>query len=572
RKREEGEVKVKKLKEHRGDLNEAVNSHFNEGDRMKLNPFSILDSSFGQSFFNGGTSEFTNRAPWVSHPKNVRQIPIEFNDDTVLGSSDRGLKIEDVTESVSAHGPTFHGTVIVDDEDEVLPSAPTDNGPGNSGGASAGIHPAPKVTPLTRVSDYPIDIEEEMIQAAIEASKREAERHGKQQYDPADRSSDPKLDQKNSSVLEDDEFSHAVSLSLKGLSIAEQSHIASDSIPENSERSYLENMRQGLGRPKSQNSNQVDREKKNLSFDAEPEDEDVDEEPLVWNRSSHAVPENVSQQITSPRSSPEGYENSHSHLNGDALQSDEWGGMSSQEHDEAVMLEAAMFGGIPERSSYNFAYPRNQFFPNNYDSIPRLPSPRLAEQRMLREQQDDEYLASLQADKEKEFKAMQEAERRRLAEAAAIEAAVQKEKVHKEEAQRKNLEQEEFERILAAKQASLPLEPTPEDENSVTLLVRLPDGSRCGRRFLKSDKLQFLYDYLDVGRLVKPGSYRLVRPYPRRSFTDEESQLSLGELGPNKQAGSFVLRDNLTIVSCLRCSLRDIVKPNNALLLCLTNR
>ncbi|KAG0457454.1 hypothetical protein HPP92_022611 [Vanilla planifolia] len=352
RKREEGEVKVKKLKEHRGDLNEAVNSHFNEGDRMnpiitsvpaqnndfmnidddhdfnvasaapsfpfRLNPFSILDSSFGQTFFNGGTSEFTNRAPWVSHPKNVRQIPIEFKDDTVLGSSDRGLKIEDVTESVSAHGPTFHGTVIVDDEDEVLPSAPTDNGPGNSGGASAGIHPAPKVTPLTRVSDYPIDIEEEMIQAAIEASKREAERHGKQQYDPADRSSDPKLDQKNSSVLEDDEFSHAVSLSLKtaereqalraqGLSIAEQSHIASDSIPENSERSYLENMRQGLGRPKSQNSNQVDREKQNLSFDAEPEDEDVDEEPLVWNRSSHAVPENVSQQITSPRSSPEGY-------------------------------------------------------------------------------------------------------------------------------------------------------------------------------------------------------------------------------------------------------------------------
>ncbi|KAG0457453.1 hypothetical protein HPP92_022302 [Vanilla planifolia] len=160
---------------------------------------------------------------------------------------------------------------------------------------------------------------------------------------------------------------------------------------------------------------------------------------------------------------------------------------------------------------------------------------------MLREQQDDEYLASLQADKEKEFKAMQEAERRRLAEAAAIEVAVQKEKDHKEEAQRKNLEQEEFERILAAKQASLPLEPTPEDENSVTLLVRLPDGSRCGRRFLKSDKLQFLYDYLDVGRLVKPGSYRLVRPYPRRSFTDEESQLSLGELGlTSKQEALFL--------------------------------
>lgn len=44
--------------------------------------------------------------------------------------------------------------------------------------------------------------------------------------------------------------------------------------------------------------------------------------------------------------------------------------------------------------------------------------------------------------------------------------------------------------MLAAKQASLPQEPSPDDENAVTLLVRMPNGSRRGRRFLKSDKLQ----------------------------------------------------------------------------------
>lgn len=49
---------------------------------------------------------------------------------------------------------------------------------------------------------------------------------------------------------------------------------------------------------------------------------------------------------------------------------------------------------------------------------------------------------------------------------------------------------QENERQLAAKEASLPQEPTPDDENAITLLVRMPDGSRRGRRFLKSDKLQ----------------------------------------------------------------------------------
>lgn len=49
---------------------------------------------------------------------------------------------------------------------------------------------------------------------------------------------------------------------------------------------------------------------------------------------------------------------------------------------------------------------------------------------------------------------------------------------------------QELERQLATKEASLPQEPASDDENAVTLLVRMPDGSRRGRRFLKSNKLQ----------------------------------------------------------------------------------
>lgn len=52
---------------------------------------------------------------------------------------------------------------------------------------------------------------------------------------------------------------------------------------------------------------------------------------------------------------------------------------------------------------------------------------------------------------------------------------------------------QELERQLAAKESSLPREPASDEENAVTLLVRMPDGSRRGRRFLKSDKLQVSY-------------------------------------------------------------------------------
>lgn len=105
---------------------------------------------------------------------------------------------------------------------------------------------------------------------------------------------------------------------------------------------------------------------------------------------------------------------------------------------------------------------------------------------------------------------------------------------------------QELETQLAVKEANLPVEPSSDDENAMTLLVRMPDGSRHGRRFLRSDKLQVkdlleimlfsfsllvnifakpdsgifqsLFDFIDVGRVVKPGSYRLVsKPFYHNS-------------------------------------------------------
>lgn len=137
--------------------------------------------------------------------------------------------------------------------------------------------------------------------------------------------------------------------------------------------------------------------------------------------------------------------------------------------------------------------------------------------------QDDEYLASLQADRDRELQSIRDAEARQLEEEAARKAFLEEEKKKEEEAQRKLEEEQarlskttalldlseggsfvidycfffsiglllqELERQLKAKEASLPKEPQADEENAITLLVRMPDGTRHGRRFLRSDKLQ----------------------------------------------------------------------------------
>ncbi|KAJ6832610.1 plant UBX domain-containing protein 8 [Iris pallida] len=551
-------VAVRKLEEHNGDLNAAVNAYFSEGDRQTahaplfpvhqndfmniddqidveptvpslpllasaaqdLNPFALLNSRFGERLLdNVGASELLSRDPHASHPQDVRVIPIEVKDENHQpGSSGRGPTIEDISGNTPAYAPEVCGDVIMVDEDEDLPSAPRDHSAHDSADVYSGRDPGPAVIPSVDVTEYNNDIEEEMIQAAIEASKREVEDSTRLQFDVPNGSTSSKVE-KNLPTPEEDELEHAVSLSIKsaeeeralrelGLQIGEQSSSSSIKKVEDVGRVTAVNERQGCATSNTGTTG------KTVTEDDDPSDqeeaEDVEEEPLV-RHSSRCIPSGTvdAQGVNSPASSPQRQENGNHQPNGDAFPSDEWGGISSVEHDEAVMLEAAMFGGIPEGNSYNFAYPphvlqrdsdRNSNF---YPRVPRPPSPTLTAQRLLREQQDDEYLAALQADREKELKATQE-------EAAAREAALEREKRQEEEACRKLIEEEKFERKLAAKQASLPQEPSSDDQSAVTLLIRMPDGSRCGRRFLKSDKLQCLFDYIDIGRLVKPGTYRLV--------------------------------------------------------------
>ncbi|KAM7494204.1 hypothetical protein LguiB_028813 [Lonicera macranthoides] len=572
-------VAIQKLEEHAGNLNEAVNAHFGEGDRniphaappydfmdvddpiqvpperppfsllpppRNLNPFSLLDpNNLSRSIFDSSPG-FTSGAPVVTHPREVREIPIEVKDgNEQSGNSGLAPTIQEVTGTEDERGPEIHGTVVIDDEDDDnnIPTTPTARATRQSerNNSALGDRPsAPGIDDLP--TDYNNDIEEEMIRAAIEASKRDAEIGHSSQSDP--------MPQQRQPPLEDAELAHAVSLSLKTAEEEKAVREMVEKVGPSELGTFKSTEMEDLGKlPSSNGRLEVG------GSSMQDEVEDVEEHPLVRNRSRHMSSgsidsaKEVGDIDVSPPSSPLRHNdiNQPQHNETD-FHMEEWGGISSQEHDEAVMLEAALFGGIPE-GQYRLPYAPHQFMPNNLDRTvgpypmptPRPPSPSLTAQRLIREQQDDEYLASLQADREKEMKAMEDAEIRRLEEQTAKEAALAEERRKDEESRKKLEEEQEVERQLAAKEASLPQEPSPDDENAVNLLVRMPDGSRRGRRFLRSHKLQCLFDFIDVGKVVKPGTYRLVRPYPRRAFSDVESALTLNELGlSSKQEALFL--------------------------------
>ncbi|KAF2535096.1 hypothetical protein F2Q68_00020964 [Brassica cretica] len=353
------------VQEHRGDLNQAINAYFIEGDRKAVReapvnvpeddamdidddvippaaqsplsllnaaggPFSLLDSDFATSIFDRDPL-MPRPTSFVSHPREVRQIPIEVKDST--GPSERSRDaptIEDVTETAHVIGPAAQGTVIIDEEsDDDVPFAPTRR--------SRHAVPAPN-----NIQDYS-EVEEEMIRAAIEASKMEAEGLN-----------NPLPEERPSHMGDADDIAKAVTMSLKSA-----------------------------------------------------------EEETLRNQGFKASTSEIG---TSETAAAQGSESTQA-LNG-------------------------------------------RF---------------------------------------------------------------------------------ELERQLKAKEASLPKEPQADEENAITLLVRMPDGTRHGRRFLRSDKLQSLFDFIDIARVVKPRTYRLVRPYPRHAFGDGESESTLNDLGlSSKQEALFL--------------------------------
>ncbi|XP_038189093.1 FAS-associated factor 2 isoform X3 [Arvicola amphibius] len=124
--------------------------------------------------------------------------------------------------------------------------------------------------------------------------------------------------------------------------------------------------------------------------------------------------------------------------------------------------------------------------------------------QVLRQQQDEAYLASLRADQEKERKKREERERKRRKE-----EEVQQQKLA-EEKRRQNL-QEEKERKLEC----LPPEPSPDDPESVKIIFKLPNDTRVERRFHFSQSLTVIHDFL-FSLKESPEKFQIEANFPRR--------------------------------------------------------
>lgn len=146
--------------------------------------------------------------------------------------------------------------------------------------------------------------------------------------------------------------------------------------------------------------------------------------------------------------------------------------------------------------------------------------------RLLREEQEEEYLQALREDEEKEQRQAEE-ERRRLEEDRAREEEARR--VEEEERARVTRRQTELNR----KRNSVPPEPREGESKVCNVAIRLPDGSRLTRKFRQSDTLQALYDFVDVNEVagLEIGGYDLVSNYPRKVHTDTGSTLEAAGLG-----------------------------------------
>lgn len=128
--------------------------------------------------------------------------------------------------------------------------------------------------------------------------------------------------------------------------------------------------------------------------------------------------------------------------------------------------------------------------------------------RLLRQQQDEEFAASLEADRRRE----QEAEEARAKE------------------QREKIRLQELELRRARKKAALGMEP--EKAVGITsLVVRLPDGSRIGRRFHKDETLEKVFDWAEVNG-VDIEVACLVMSFPKKRFLyPEDAGRKIGDVG-----------------------------------------
>ncbi|CAD5122402.1 DgyrCDS10831 [Dimorphilus gyrociliatus] len=127
----------------------------------------------------------------------------------------------------------------------------------------------------------------------------------------------------------------------------------------------------------------------------------------------------------------------------------------------------------------------------------------------LREQQDEAYLATLRADQEKERLKRQEQE--------------QEERLRNEQAEK------EMQLVNRKKKAEESLSPEPTNsEDSIKVILKLPEGPRIERKFDKKHNLSELHDFV-LSRNDMPDSFELLTNFPTKVILRSENAENCNE-------------------------------------------
>jgi hypothetical protein len=143
----------------------------------------------------------------------------------------------------------------------------------------------------------------------------------------------------------------------------------------------------------------------------------------------------------------------------------------------------------------------------------------------LREEQENELKESILMDQMRE----EEQKRRRIEEQQLQRLEAER---LEEENRKKEADEEAKRKAEELKRSRIPAEPPAGEPGRVDFMIRLPNGKRMRRAFRGTDKLEQVYDYVDIEAaeaLTTIVQYRLVTTMPRQVF--EDRSLSLAEAG-----------------------------------------
>ncbi|KAL0675485.1 hypothetical protein Bca4012_003466 [Brassica carinata] len=412
---------IQSLEEHGNNLTEAINAHFRDVERSILDPssdtrpqYNAVEDNSHHVRSGGGGSE---SRPVPGGLPSLLSAARSFRPSLLLDPNYRRSLLRQLSGSPSSHTGEVTGFPANSTwgaaNDQIRP-----HGLGDVGGDGYARH-SPSYYG-SQVYVYQNDAEEEMIRAAIEASKKDFQ-------EGRDNVPSSVLSSREAINKEDEDIARAISMSIE---MEEQESVMREQLAELMPPSVEQS-----------NTHESSRYKPGSSTLQEKREDIKQKQPI----------DIISQ---------------HGH---EASYPEEWGGIPAKELKEAIMLEKALFSGVArENTSHN-----------------NLPGT---------------HMESQSADK------------RAIGERSSI-----------------------------TKKEALPIEPSVDNEDAIILLVRMPDSSRHGRRFLKSDKLKYLFDFIDAAGLVKPGTYRVIRAYPRRAFSLQDGALTFEELSlTNKQEALFL--------------------------------